>query len=69
MANAARAVVYEPPPNPADWICDRDMFCQTTGPQDGPLTASQPLTEPHPWAALIAFRSTYRARHGVATRY
>ena len=58
------AEVYEPPPNPDDWICDalpsRHM---PESPSPAPIATSRPRWEPITWESVRAARHAYEGRH------
>jgi hypothetical protein len=62
-------VIYEPPPNPDDWICDALPPRHIPELPDAPRAAPQPWEEPTTWASLIAYPNRYRARHGAVAHF
>lgn len=54
---------YEPPPNPADWICGADLSGLVSDSPDGPWKPPQRREERITWDALRpALRRMERAR-------
>jgi hypothetical protein len=62
-------MVYEPPPNPDDWICDASPPRHTPGTSDTRYTAPSRQGEPMTWEAIRAARPVYdyEPRHAGRT--
>jgi hypothetical protein len=60
-------VVYEPPPNPDDWICDALPSRRTSESSDTRHAALYRQEEPITWDAIRAARPVYEPRHGGLT--
>jgi hypothetical protein len=50
--NRSSAMVYEPPPNPADWICEALPVRHASKTQDPPQAAPERRGEPITWDAI-----------------
>jgi hypothetical protein len=60
-------VVYEPPPNPAEWICDALPSRHIPESADVPQ-APKRHEEPITWDSVRAARPVYQPRHGEPDR-
>jgi hypothetical protein len=62
-------MVYEPPPNPADWICDALPSRHTSESPDTRYAAPSRQEEPMTWDVIRAARPVYdyEPRHGGQT--
>lgn len=60
-------MIYEPPPNPADWICDDLPSRHTSESPDTRCAAPARQEEPITWDAVRAARPAFEPRHGGTT--
>jgi hypothetical protein len=58
-------MVYEPPPNPADWICDALPSRHASEPPTTPQAAPERPEEPITWDSVRAARSAHEPRHAA----
>jgi hypothetical protein len=59
-------MVYEPPPDPASWICDALPSRLASESPDAPQVAPERREEPITWDVLRAARDAYPEHFGTA---